>query len=71
MNTQDFPIISGHYVTEERKYDPQNPAGQRFGKGADLAVLLDSNGQPAVKLPQEYVRVENSDRQFILSAWMA
>ena len=38
---------------------------------ADLAVLLDSNGQPAVDLPPGYVRVEKSDRRIILSAWMA
>ena len=66
-----IPIVDGHHVTEERKYAPHNPAGQSYGKGADLAVLLDSDGQPAVKLPQGYVRVKNSDRQFIISAWMA
>ncbi len=73
---RDKPIeyisnVSGHLVAKGRKYDPQNPACPRFGKGADLAVLLKSDGQPAANLPQGYVRVENSDRQIILSAWMA
>ena len=40
MNTQDIPIISGHYVTEERKYDHQNPAGQRFGKEPWVKVCV-------------------------------
>ncbi len=52
-------------------HDPQNLAGQSFGKRADLAVLLNSDGESAVDLPLGYVRVENSDRQIILSAWMA
>ena len=74
---RDKPIeyisnVSDNLVAEGRMYDPQNPAGQSFGKGiADLAVLLKSDGEPAVNLPPGYVRVENSDRQIILSAWMA
>jgi hypothetical protein len=60
-----------HLVAKGRWYDPLNPAGQSYGKGADLAVLLKSNGEPAVDLPPGYVRVENSEREIILSAWMA
>ncbi len=36
---EDIPIVDGHHVTEERMYAPHNPAGQSFGKSADLAVL--------------------------------
>ena len=66
--TEDIPTVDGHPVEEEREYAPHNPAGPRFGKGADLAVLLKSDGEPAVDLPPGYMRVENSDRQIILSA---
>ena len=42
--TQDITIVIGHLVANGRMYDPQNAAGQSFGKGADLAVLLNSDG---------------------------
>ncbi len=51
--TQDITIVICHLVANGRLYDPQNAAGQSFGKGADLAVLLDSDGQSP-----GYARVE-------------